>query len=708
MPPITPALVLTVIFGVYALVNLALGAIVRGHRISLWLAALLAACAAGAAWVDGFWPMVVLALLALTATFAAVPALDMSWRMRAALNFAVVTLGFLALWPTFNGMSSGRFPCPQYIKDHVAFRLVAGLDLRGGLRLVYTVDVEEAVKDKRDHYYEDMRNELTRVFGLHKGDERPTEDTYKKLREKVDLEAPRHPAELIRMTLKPGVDPSKIDERFLEHFRSELSYTRSQDGHSWEFRIRSSVESSIRDRAVGQAREIINRRIDELGLREAAVSTRDEDIIVEVPGEDEKSFATIRDIISQTARLEFKLLDDDSDFMKQVQENASNHPETLPEGLEFDREAVSVGVDKSGDVKKAVVTYAFMKKGDKETSQQTLQRLKEWTATLPVPPDRELGYELVRTPQDTVSLKEVERGWRTYLLKSRAEVTGDQVRDAAASPDQGQGTLGGWHVNLTFTEQGGRIFEQITADNIKRRFAIILDGRIESAPVIQTRIPGGHAQITMGSSDPEQQLQSARQLELVLRSGALPAPISPSNEQRIGPSLGRDSIELGVQGALGGSVLVLLFMVVYYNRAGLIADVAVIMNLFLQLAILASFGASMTLPGIAGLALTIGMSVDVNVLINERIREELDLGKSPRAAVEIGYKRAFSAIFDGHITSVIAGVVLSQYGTGPIKGFAAALLVGVVCSLFTGVAMTRVMFDLWVRFLGRQGKLALG
>lgn len=706
MPPITPTLVLTAIFGVYALVMLALGAALRGHRVALWLAAVLGASAAGAAWVEGFWPMVVLALLALTAAFAATPAIDMSWRMRAALNFSVVTLGFLALWPTFNGMSSGRFPCPQYIKDHVSFRLVAGLDLRGGMRLVYTVDVEEAVKDKRDHYYEDMRNELTRVFGLHQGDERPTEETYAKLREKVDLEAPRHPAELIRMTLKPGVDPSKIDERFLERFRSELSYTRSQDGRNWEFRIRSSVESGIRDRAVGQAREIIGRRIDELGLREAAVSTRDEDIIVEVPGEDEKSFATIREIISQTARLEFKLLDDDSDFMKQVQENAK--PESLPEGLEFDREVVSVGVDKGGDVKKNTVTYAFLKKGDKETIQQTLTRLKEWAATLQVPPDRELGFELVQTPVDTVSMKEEDRGWRTYLLKSRAEVTGDQVRDAAAQPDQGQGSLGGWHVALTFTEQGGRIFEQITGDNIKRRFAIILDGRIESAPVIQTRIPGGHAQITMGSSDPEQQLQSARQLELVLRSGALPAPISPSNEQRIGPSLGRDSIDLGVQGALGGSVLVLIFMVLYYNRAGFIADIAVVTNLFLQLAILASFGASMTLPGIAGLALTIGMSVDVNVLINERIREELDLGKSPRAAVEIGYKRAFSAIFDGHVTSVIAGVVLSQYGTGPIKGFAAALLVGVVCSLFTGVVMTRVMFDLWIRFLGRQGKLALG
>src|SRR3569832_1624928 len=188
-------------------------------------------------------------------------------------------------------------------------------------------------------------------------------------------------------------------------------------------------------------------------------------------------------------------------------------------------------------------------------------------------------------------------------------------------------------------------------------------------------------------------------MELVLRSGALPAPNTPSFEQHIGPSLGADSIQLGVRGAMVGVISVLAFMVMYYRQSGIFANIAVTFNIVLQLAILASFGASMTLPGIAGLVLTIGMSVDVNVLINERIREEIDLGKTPRAAVEIGYKRAFSAIFDGHITSVIAGGVLSQYGTGPIKGFAAALLVGVVCSLFTGVAMTRVMFDLWVRFL---------
>src|SRR5262249_54101591 len=199
----------------------------------------------------------------------------------------------------------------------------------------------------------------------------------------------------------------------------------------------------------------------------------------------------------------------------------------------------------------------------------------------------------------------------------------------------------------------------------------------------------------------------ARKLELVLRSGALPAPISPSNEQRIGPSLGADAISQGGKGAIGGITLVLLFMVMYYSRAGFIADVAVLFNLVLQVAILAMLGASMTLPGIAGLALTVGIAVDANVLINERIREELRRGKSPRAAVDVGYEKAFSAIIDGHVTTLISGLILAQYGSGPIKGFAVTLIIGIAASLFTGVVCTRLMFDWAVR--GRKvKKLYLG
>jgi preprotein translocase subunit SecD len=698
--------VLAAVFGALALILLLSGLVSRGRRLSTWTGAVSAGAAAFCAYHNVFWGMVILGMIALTAAFAAVEVFELGWRLRFSLAASAAGLAFLVLWPTLPGLTGDRVACPAYIQEHVGFRLVAGLDLRGGLRLVYTVDVDEAIKDKRDNYYEDMRREAAKVLGLYEGDDVPGEEVYVKLREKVDIESPRHPTNVIRVKVKEGTDPTKLDDRFLEKFRGELAFTRTADQRSLEFKIKTSVETQIRERAVGQAKEIIGRRVDELGLREAAVSTRDEDIIVEVPGEDEKSFSTIREIISQTARLEFKLLDDDTDFFGALAKKVT--PESLPEGLSFYQETVSVGKDAEGDTRSRTNTYAFLKKGDKETSTQTLQRFRDWVATLDIPADREIGFELERRTVDEVTLKQEEAGFRSYYLKSRAEVTGDQIRDAAAQPEQGQGTLGGWHVALTFTDAGGKAFGRITGANIKRRFAIILDGRTESAPVIQSQISGGHAQITLGSGDPEAQLRDAKKLELVLRSGALPAPISPSNEQRIGPSLGRDSIKLAVQGTLGGTTLVLLFMLLYYHRAGLIADLAVGLNLFLQLAVLASFGASMTLPGIAGLALTVGMSVDNNILINERIREEIALGKSMRAAVEVGYKRALAAIIDGHVTTVIAGLVLAQYGTGPLKGFAITLMVGVICNVFTGVLVTRLMFDLWVRWIGRTGQLDMG
>ncbi|RYZ01746.1 MAG: protein translocase subunit SecD [Myxococcales bacterium] len=702
--------VLTAVLGAFALILLLSGLVGRQRRLSSWTGAAFAGAAAFAAYHDAFWAMVVLGLIAFTAAFASVDLFELGWRLRFSLAASVAGLAFLVLWPTLPALTDGKVPCPAYIRDHVGFRLVAGLDLRGGLRLVYAVDVDAAIKDKRDSYYEDMRREAARVLGLvksdGKNDEIPSDDAYAKLREKVEIEAPRAPANVIRVKVKEGTDPSKLDDRFLEKFRSELSFTRTADQRNLEFKVKSSVETSIRERAVGQAKDIIARRVDELGLREAAVSTREEDIIVEVPGEDEKAFSTIREIISKTARLEFKLLDDDTDFFGKLQPTLQK--ESLPEGLEFQQENAPIGRDEEGSQRSRTNTFAILNKLPNETTTQTLQRFREWVATLPVPADREIGYEVLKRTVDENTGKEEERGFRTFFLKSRAEVTGDQIRDAGASPQQGGAGLGGWVVNLTFNDNGGRIFERITEANVKRRFAIILDGRVSSAPVIQNKISGGHCQITLGSGDPEAQLRDARQLELVLRSGALPAPISPSNEQRIGASLGSDSIKLAVQGTLGGTTLVLLFMLVYYHRAGLIADIAVALNLFLQLAVLASFGASMTLPGIAGLALTVGMSVDNNILINERIREEIGLGKSMRAAVDVGYKRALAAIVDGHVTTVIAGVVLMQYGTGPLKGFAVTLMVGVICNVFTGVVVTRLMFDLWVRWIGRSGQLDMG
>jgi preprotein translocase subunit SecD len=688
-------LVLSYALGALGLLFVALAYFTRQRRFSWLTAGICSLSAAVAAHYQVFWVLATFGLGAVWAVFCALPVMDFGWRLKTGFVAALGMGALLCVWPTVSTMSSGKLPCPDYVKDNVPFRIVAGLDLRGGLRLVYTVDVEEAIKDKRDRYFDEMREQLATAFGFHQGDKPPTRDELAHLGDKVRLEKPRDKPSIINITFVDPNDDAKVDDAFLKRFSGEMAVQRPQKG-AVGFKIRPEVESRFREGAVNQAKETINRRIDELGLREAAVTVRDEDIVIEVPGEDESTFKEIRDIISQTARLEFKLLDDSNDFLGQVAKNVKE--EDLPKGVTIHNNIENAPV---GPGKTNPIHYAVIRKQPDETMKEARARLAEWISTQSVPDDHEMGYEAL-TETDPATLKSNDIGFRTYYLFNKAEITGDMLRDAQAVPDQSNRGLGGWYVALTFTEAGGDRFEEVTGANVKRRFAIILDGSIYSAPVIQTRIAGGHASITLGSSENESQLEEARKLELVLRSGALPAPISPSNEQRIGPSLGKDAIAQGVKGALAGSLLVLVFMVLYYHRAGAVADIAVLFNLLLQLAVLASFGASMTLPGIAGLALTIGMAVDANVLINERIREELRNGKSPRAAVDAGYEKAFSAILDGHVTTFISGLILAQYGTGPIKGFAVTLIVGILASLFTGVVCTRLVFDWWVR--GRKIK----
>ncbi len=693
----------------------------RPRRGVFIASAILAGSAAVAAHYSVFWALAMLGLAVPWALFCALSTIDMAWRVKTGFVLFLALGAGLCIYPTYHDERYGRVEdgpmssedksaletkarhgdlgLQRYVLSNIPFRLVRGLDLKGGLRLVYTVDVDEAIKDKRDRYYDELRAALATAFGFHQGDKPATVEEMQKLQPKLRIEKSREQAGTLSVTFNDPADAAKIDEAFLKRFLGEMSLQRSADRKKATFHIKSEVESSIRERAVTQAKETVLRRIDGLGLKEAGVTVRDEDIVIEVPGDDEKAFAEIRDIISQTARLEFKMVDDDVDFFDGVARSAKE--DDLPKGLTFSIENAPVGPSKTKPNH-----FARMIRGEHEDMRDALKRLKDWVGTLQVPDDREVGYGKVYDyNEEKDSIEEI--GWRSYYLKSKAEVTGDMVRDATAQPDQSERGLGGWHVAMELTPLGGDRFEEITGANVKRRFAIILDSKVESAPVIQTKIGGGHAQISMGSANVEQQLQDAKKLELVLRSGALPAPISPSNEQRIGPSLGKDAIAQGAKGAISGAVLVLLFMVTYYSRAGMIANVAVIFNLILQVAVLAMFGASMTLPGIAGLTLTIGIAVDANVLINERIREELRQGKSPRAAVDVGYDKAFSAILDGHVTTLISGLILAQYGSGPIKGFAVTLIVGIAVSLFTGVVCTRLMFDYAVR-ARKVKKLYLG
>jgi preprotein translocase subunit SecD len=300
------------------------------------------------------------------------------------------------------------------------------------------------------------------------------------------------------------------------------------------------------------------------------------------------------------------------------------------------------------------------------------------SGSTPLPPRLEIldGFEV-----DFAGNRQRQR----YVVQKETLLAGDTITDARVRP----GTVGeGPYVAFELNASGADEFERITEENVGRRLAIVLDDTVYSAPVIRERIPGGRASIE-GSFD----IKEARDLAIVLRAGALPAPVVVEEERTVGPSLGQDSIRQGITSFMVGGVLVVLFIVIYYKLAGVLADVALTLNIVFLLAALAGFQATLTLPGIAGIVLTLGMAVDANVLINERIREELRIGKTARAAIEAGYERALPAILDSNITTFLAGIILFQFGSGPVKGFAVTLCVGIVSTVFTAVVVTRTVYD---------------
>jgi preprotein translocase subunit SecD len=515
----------------------------RTHRGSFVAAALSAGSAAVAAHFDIFWAVAVFGLGAVWALFTATSFVDLWWRVKTGFVFFLGLGAVLSVYPTYMDERFGReehadlssderseletkarrgdLGLSEMIRSNIPFRLVRGLDLKGGLRLVYTVDVEEAIKDKRDHHYDDLRAAVATALGFHSGDKPPTVEELSKLAGKVVFFRSKEQSQAgtIVVTFNDAADAQKLNDDLLKPFLKDLALQRSADGKKLTFHIRSDVESTIRADAVNKAKETVRRRIDGLGVKEASLTVRDEDLIIEVPGEDERQFAELRDIIAQTARLEFKMVDDDTDFFDQVSKS-----EVLPKGVTFPVENAPVGKSAGGEKRSKANHYARITRGEHEDMRDALLRLKEWTSSLTVDADHEIGFgKLMEYNEEKDAFEDV--GWRTYYLFSKAEITGDMVREASAQPDDSGKGLGGWHVRMEMTPKGGDIFEEITGRNINRRFAIILDGKVESAPVIITKIPGGIATITMGSGNPEQQLADSRKLELVLKSGALPAPI---------------------------------------------------------------------------------------------------------------------------------------------------------------------------------------
>jgi preprotein translocase subunit SecD len=293
------------------------------------------------------------------------------------------------------------------------------------------------------------------------------------------------------------------------------------------------------------------------------------------------------------------------------------------------------------------------------------------------------GSEVLYKVDEDRATKRVTR--TPFLLKKSALLTGASLTDARVALDSQYGEP---YVSIEFDKKGARTFERVTGENVGKRLAIVLDNKVYSAPTIQEKIAGGKARITGRFT-----MEEARDLAIILRAGALPAPVTVLEERTVGPSLGADSIRSGLISILVGGLLVIVFMAIYYKWSGLLADFEVLLDLLLIGAGLAAFGATLTLPGLAGVILTIGMAVDNNVLIYERIREELRLGKTPRGAVDAGFDRATTTIMDANITTLISAVVLFQFGTGPIKGFAVTLSIGVIASMFTAIVVSRLVFN---------------
>ena len=465
----------------------------------------------------------------------------------------------------------------------------------------------------------------------------------------------------------------------------------------------SDLSEDERSDAVDRAIKVIRNRVDEFGVSEPVIHKEGKDrIVVELPGVQEIERA--KRLVGQTARLEFKMvepLEERGALIDRIDAaTASAGPDTMqapPEEAEaeeglFEEQETLEGIEgEEGFEARSLKSLIVQLGRDLIVPKDNVPRVKAILADSAV-------RALIPEQGEFLWSDRLERirnvdAYRLYYLKTQEEMTGAMVGDAKVSRGQGAdpSVAGRPVVNFTTTDNGVKTFARITGANVGEYMAIVLDKKVVSAPRIKDKIAHGRSIIT-GSTT----MEDAKDLAIVLRAGALPSDLIPIEDRTVGPSLGRDSIRQGTQAALFGLAVVIVFMVVYYGFAGIVADLALFLNIAFIMGVLAYFHATLTLPGIAGIILTIGIAVDANVLIFERIREELRTGKTVRAAIDSGYSRALSAIVDSNITTLIAAIVLYQFGTGPIKGFAVTLSIGVCASMFTALFVTRTIFNVIV------------
>ena len=495
--------------------------------------------------------------------------------------------------------------------------------------------------------------------------------------------------------------------------------------------------------AIDQAIEVVRQRIDKYGVAETTIQKQGtRRIVIELPGVSNEE--EVRSLLQTTARLEFKLLRNNAQIVRsfyaidQLLKNKGQKPAADSGATAEAQTAVAAGDSAATQSSSATVTnkaekdpYAGLTDEQKVAKFRKDYPLTALFATYYNPPGENqqpvpVIYEKNEFPEGDYSFQIPEESlakfqqimerpdvrriigneyqvvlsakpepfferqgakiYYIYGVLAKPELTGDVIADAQATFDP---TTNAPMVMMDMNADGAASWARITGANVKKRIAIVLDDRVYSAPTVQNKITGGRSQIT-GSST----IDEARLLEIVLKAGALKAPVKIVEERIVGPSLGEDSIRKGIISGAIAALLVVLFMILYYATAGILADIAVLVNVILIIALLAAFGGTLTLPGIAGLILTLGMAVDTNILVFERIREELARGRSLRSAVDEGFKRALSAILDSNITTMMTGAILYYLGTGPIRGFAVTLMIGIAITFFTGITLSRAFFEI--------------
>jgi preprotein translocase subunit SecD len=524
-----------------------------------------------------------------------------------ALVMAASVVGFLPSYqPVYQAL-------PAWAKAVLPNKgITLGLDLQGGIHMVLEVDEDRAVEIAVDR-------SVTSLQDLLADKKIPVESVKRAAPEQIAIQF-------------QNADLKAQIQKLIDDYPSFTEKDSAGTANSLVWELRDTESKRIKDSAINQALETIRNRIDQFGVAEPIVQRQGlKQIVVQLPGIKEPKRA--KDLIKETALLEFKMLDEDNQMKMEL-------PARIPKDMEA-------------------------------------EILRQFESKVP-----EGGQVLFERAID----KDTGREYRIpYLVKKRVMLTGDVLSDARVAIGQ----FNDPYVSITFDSKGGQEFERITAENVKKRMAVVLDNTIYSAPVIQERIAGGRAQITGTFTT-----QEAHDLAIVLRAGALPAPMKIVQDLTVGPSLGQDSIDKGIRATLIAGAMVVIFMMVYYRLSGVIADFALVLNLVCLMGALSALTATLTLPGIAGIVLTIGIGVDSNVLIFERIREELRNGKAVRMAIDGGYDKALLTIIDSHVTTLITGVALFLFGTGPIKGFAVTLCLGIAINLFTALVGTKVIFDL--------------